>query len=149
MTYQGFSVGYHADALRQRGDFRDLINAFSLTSKQKEAIITVLEFFQTHGKVDTEETLTHDVRSAKWWKNRFVSAAQLKDFFMKSSRNGAFSYRYLWYAVDWLIDTGWIVDGHHFERGHNVKGYWLSDRNVRFHRNAISVIENFWKGRQA
>jgi hypothetical protein len=147
MTYQGFSVGYHADALRQRGDFRDLINAFFLTPKQKEAIITVLDFFQKYGKVDTERPLTHDVRSAKWWKNRFVSAVQFKDFFTKPSKEKKlFSYRYLWYAVDWLIDTGWITEGRRLEKGRNVKGYWLSDRNIRFYRNAISAIENFWKG---
>lgn len=112
--------------------------------KQKEAIIAVLDFLKTHGKTDAEQTLTHDTRSTKWWKSKFVSITQLKEVFMKLSSSGAFSYRYLWYAVDWLIDAGWIMEGRHLEKGHNVKGYWLSDRNIRFFRNAVSAIEKFW-----
>jgi hypothetical protein len=116
-----------------------------LTEKQKHAAIVVLEFIRTHGQEDKSRTLSHDQRSSKWWPCKFVSIHQLKKHFQDVAKKGGLSYRYLWYAVDWLIMSGWLDEDKRVERGRAVRGYWLSDRILRYARRLESGIPTLWE----
>jgi hypothetical protein len=145
-SYGGFTGGWHADLLHMRCEWRDIIRSIDLTEKQKQAAILVLEFVQSHGQDDKSRTLSHDQRSAKWWPCKFVSIHQLKKHFQDVAKKGELSYRYLWYAVDWLILSGWLDEGKRVERGHAVRGYWFSDRVLKYVKHCESAIPTLWEG---
>jgi hypothetical protein len=100
------------------------------------------------GQEDSSRALSHDPRSAKWWKSKFVSMNQLKEHFRKASGKEGVSNRYLWYAVEWLMRNGWIDEGRRFERGGSVRGYWLSDRVLKYATRLEALIPTLWEEKE-
>ncbi len=64
-SYSGWSGGWLSYGLRQRADWRDVLNSLDLTEKQRKAAIAVLEIVRHEGQADPNQALSHDPRSAK------------------------------------------------------------------------------------
>jgi hypothetical protein len=144
-VYGGFSGGWQADALRMRGGWQAVIRSLNLTEKQEQAAISILEFIQTRGETDESRTLSHDQRSSKWWSCKFVTVYQLKKHFQEVTQKSEISYRYLWYAVDWLVMTGWLDERRRIEKNRAVRGYWFSDRVLRYAKRCEPEIPTLWE----
>jgi len=144
--YLGFHGGWNVNQFNRQNGWKEIIRSLDLTQKQKKAVTLILEFVQKDGKLDPAKVLVEADTTTKPVMAKFVSARQLIKYMHEvATHKHEPSYRYLHYALAWLLQNGWLDEGKMkcFSSG-SLRVFWFSERVLDFVKQLETSIPTLW-----
>ncbi len=139
------SGGYYADEVTQKSPWTQAINSLDLTPKQKLIAVEIIGHVLMNGEVVESRQLSTHARSGDFWPSAVVSGYHMRQFAEDLKKRKVCSYRYAWYVIELLIQIGWLSEDRENVRGKRVRGYFLSDRVIRYHAHMQTCVSRAYE----